>query len=57
MVDLKQRNVLFLFMAKELLDSGCLYHIYNHAVGFENLFLSDDNYYYFLRRYQHLLTR
>jgi hypothetical protein len=42
-------------MAKELLDSGCLYHIYNHAVGFENLFLSDDNYYYFLRRYQHFI--
>jgi putative transposase len=42
-------------MAKEPLDPGCLYHIYNHAVGFENLFRSDDNYYYFLRRYQHFI--
>lgn len=42
-------------MPKELLEPGCLYHIYNHAVGSDNLFLSDDNYFYFLRRYQHFI--
>jgi putative transposase len=39
-------------MSKELLEPGCYYHIYNHAVGNEKLFLSEDNYFYFLRRYQ-----
>ncbi|MEO8150896.1 MAG: hypothetical protein ABI723_24900 [Bacteroidia bacterium] len=29
------------------------YHIFNHAVGNENLFRSEDNYYYFLRKYSH----
>ncbi|MBX7226861.1 MAG: transposase [Chitinophagales bacterium] len=28
-----------------------VYHIYNHANGAENLFRSDENYYYFLRKY------
>lgn len=42
-------------MAKELLDPGCLYHIYNHAVGSDSLFLSDENYHYFLRRYLHFI--
>ncbi|MEO5603693.1 MAG: transposase [Cyclobacteriaceae bacterium] len=42
-------------MALELLEPGHLYHIYNHALGKENLFLSDDNYQYFLRRYQHFI--
>lgn len=28
-----------------------VYHIYNHANGNENLFRSDENYYYFLRKY------
>ncbi len=27
------------------------YHIYNHAIGSENLFRSDENYYYFLKKY------
>lgn len=27
------------------------YHIYNHANGFENLFLSDENHHYFLRQW------
>jgi putative transposase len=43
-------------MAKELLDPGCLYHIYNHAVGSDDLFRLDDNYHYFLRRYLHFIT-
>jgi putative transposase len=42
-------------MAKEPLEPGCLYHIYNHAVGNDKLFRSDDNYYYFLKRYQHFI--
>jgi len=28
------------------------YHIYNHAVGNEKLFVTEDNFMYFLRRYQ-----
>jgi putative transposase len=42
-------------MVRESLEPGCLYHIYNHAVGKDNLFRSDDNYFYFLRRYQHFI--
>ena len=30
-------------------DTFC--HIYNHANGFENLFLSDENHHYFLRQW------
>jgi len=32
------------------------YHIYNHANGSENLFRSDENYSYFLKRYEHFIT-
>lgn len=28
------------------------YHIFNHANGFENIFLHEANYYYFLEKYQ-----
>lgn len=28
-----------------------VYHIYNHANGDENIFRSDENYYYFLKKY------
>ncbi len=31
------------------------YHIYTHANGFENLFLSDENYRYFLQRYEYFI--
>ncbi len=31
------------------------YHIYTHANGFENLFQSQENYGYFLRRYEHFI--
>lgn len=34
---------------------GILYHLYTHANGFENLFRSDENYRYFLRRYEHFI--
>jgi REP element-mobilizing transposase RayT len=42
-------------MSKELLEPDSIYHIYNHAVGKDELFLPDDNYYFFLRRYQHFI--
>lgn len=42
-------------MKRELLKPGCLYHIYNHAVGKDKLFLSEENYNYFLRRYKHFV--
>jgi REP element-mobilizing transposase RayT len=43
-------------MGREILEPGCLYHVYNHAVGREKLFLSEDNYHYFLRRYEHFIS-
>ena len=42
-------------MGRSALEPGCVYHIYNHAVGNEKLFLSDDNYCYFLRRYEYFI--
>ena len=35
------------------MEPGKHYHLYTHANGFENLFRSDENYRYFLRRYDH----
>lgn len=35
----------------EILESGFFYHIYNHANGREDLFLNDDNYNFFLKKY------
>ncbi len=32
------------------------YHIYNHANGFENVFLDDDNFRYFLMKYRHHIS-
>lgn len=29
----------------------CVYHIYNHANGSENLFRNEENYHYFLSKY------
>jgi len=38
------------------LEPDKYYHIYNHAVGRDNLFKCDDNYLFFLKRYrQHIL--
>ncbi len=34
---------------------GTNYHIYTHANGFENLFQSEENYRYFLQRYEHFI--
>ena len=37
------------------LRAGCCYHIFNHANGFENLFVRPGNYDYFLKKYaQHI---
>jgi putative transposase len=33
------------------LQPDCIYHIYNHAVGQDNLFLNEENYIFFLQRY------
>jgi putative transposase len=38
-------------MGRALLEPGCVYHIYNHAVGSDKLFLSVNNFSYFLKRY------
>ena len=32
------------------------YHIYTHADGFENLFQAEENYLFFLRRYEHFIS-
>ncbi len=37
------------------MEPGKSYHLYTHANGFENLFQSDENYRYFLRRYEHFI--
>jgi putative transposase len=38
------------------LEPDKMYHIYNHANGNDNLFYSEDNYLYFLKRYAELLA-
>lgn len=43
-------------MTLELLEPGSYYQVYNHAVGNDKLFLSDDNYGYFLRRYRNFIS-
>lgn len=40
----------------ELLEPEVTYHIYNRANGNENLFQSDDNYSYFLRKYTEYIS-
>jgi REP element-mobilizing transposase RayT len=42
--EMKQTNV-------PMLPEGC-YHLYHHANGFENLFVSFDNYNFFLKQYR-----
>jgi len=36
---------------------GRTYHLYTHAIGSENLFRSDQNFRYFLKRYKEFTTR
>jgi putative transposase len=43
-------------MTKGPLIPGNYYHIFHHAVGSQSLFLSDDNYQYFLRRYRYFIS-
>jgi putative transposase len=38
------------------LETDKLYHIYTHANGNENLFRNDENYRYFLKRYQEFIS-
>ena len=38
------------------LEPGNYYHIYNHAVGKDNLFLNDDNYNFFLKKYNQYIS-
>ena len=35
----------------EKLQPNCSYHIFNHANGFENVFIEDENYRFFLDKY------
>ena len=36
----------------EKLQPNCSYHIFNHANGFENIFTEDENYRFFIEKYQ-----
>jgi putative transposase len=38
------------------MEPGKYYHVYTHANGAENLFRSNDNYIYFLKRYAHFIN-
>jgi len=40
-------------MLQELLLPETVYHVYTHANGFENLFNSEENYRFFLKKYSH----
>lgn len=37
------------------MQPGNTYHLYTHANGFENLFQSEENYRFFLMRYEHFI--
>ncbi len=37
---------------KDPFEPECYYHIYNHAVGTDNLFTQEKNYYYFLKKFK-----
>jgi len=37
------------------MQSRTSYHLYTHANGFENLFRSEENYRYFISRYEHFI--
>jgi hypothetical protein len=44
-------SIISVAMKKTLLFPGAYYHIFNHAVGRDNLFLNSGNYEYFLQKY------
>jgi putative transposase len=37
-------------------ESGCIYHFYSRAIGAEKLFLENDNYFFFLTKYEKYLS-
>ncbi|MDN3686828.1 transposase [Cyclobacterium jeungdonense] len=39
----------------DVFDAECVYHIYSRAIGNEKLFQIEDNYGYFLEKYDHFL--
>ncbi len=41
---------------KDDFEANTFYHVLNHAVGDENLFRCDDNFRYFLKKYDHHLS-
>ncbi len=41
---------------KNILEPGNIYHIYNHSNGNDKLFLSNDNYFFFLRKYKQYIS-
>jgi REP element-mobilizing transposase RayT len=36
---------------KDIFEQETYYHVFNHAIGKENLFHTTENYYYFLKKY------
>ncbi len=41
---------------KEILKPGSFYHIYNHAVGNDKLFFTENNYIYFLSKFSEYIS-
>jgi len=41
---------------KEILEADCYYHVYNRANGNEKMFLNEDNYRFFLKRYNYYIS-
>ena len=41
---------------REPFEAGECYHVYNHAVGSDNIFRCDENYNFFLNKYQEYLS-
>ncbi|WP_375562021.1 transposase [Bernardetia sp. OM2101] len=42
---------------QDAFEADTFYHVFNHAVGSENLFRNDDNFRYFLKRYNHYMSQ
>ena len=41
---------------KDIFEEETHYHVFNHAIGKENLFHSTENYYYFLKKYAQYIS-
>ncbi len=41
---------------QDAFEADTFYHVFNHAVGSENLFRNDDNFRYFLQRYTYYMS-